>query len=321
MAITRKSYTANLITQGTHKFYSLTLPSDVLAKTCFVTTRYDDPVEGFQRTLDIEKAQQIADYIDEGLGTIPTAIVVSAQSECNFVYNSKNKVVEFNLIPKAFLILDGQHRVYGFSLAKTAVRVPVIIYGELSRKEETRLFIDINTKQRPVPNELLLDIKALAEYENESETFLRTIYDNFKDTAGSALYGKLSASEKVQNKISRVTFNAAIKPVAAIFGGKESKEVYEILNNYLKAIEAGFQKKGIEARITNPFVFRAIISIFPDAARKVKDKYVTYTVDNFHFALTYFFENISVTKVSKKLTGHRELAEHFVECLKKDFTL
>lgn len=317
----RLSFTAVLITQGKHKFYSLTLPSDILAKTCYVTTRYDDPQEGFQRSLDKEKAQQIATYIDKGLGTIPTAIILSAQPDTSFEYSSKNKTIEFNILPKAFLILDGQHRVYGFSLAETSVRAPVIIYSGLSRKEETRLFIDINTKQRPVPNELLLDIKALADYENESETYLRIIYDSFKDSPDSALFGKLTAADKVKNKISRVTFNAAVKPITTIFGNKEAAEVYDILNAYLKAIAIGFKKKNIDDRIVNSYVFRALISIFPDCARKVKDKYSDYTVDNFYFSLNYFFENLSITKINKRHTGHKELSEHFLDCLKKDFTL
>ncbi len=319
--IEKLSYTASLITQGRHKFYSLTLPSEVLARTCFVTTRYDDSMEGFQRTLDKDKAQKIADYIDKEGGTIPTAIILSAQPDSNFEYNSKNKTVDFNDIKKSFLILDGQHRVYGFALCESSVRIPVIIYNGLSRKEETRLFIDINTKQRPVPNELLLDIKALAEYENESESYLRTIYDKFKDEPSSALHGKLSSSEKIKDKITRVTFNAAIKPLTIIFGDKEAYEVYEILNAYLKAIQIGFKNKGIENKIVNPYIFRSIILIFPDVAAKVKDRYNDYTLENFYHSLTYFFENISITKIQKRHQGHKELTDHFLSCLKKDFTL
>ncbi|MEO0332716.1 MAG: DGQHR domain-containing protein, partial [Bacteroidota bacterium] len=170
------SYAAVLISQGKHRFYSLAMPSDTLAQTCFVSTRYDDPAEGFQRSLNKGRAKEIADYIDEGLGTIPTAIILSAQEESDFEYNSSTKTLSFKRVPKAFLILDGQHRVYGFTLANTAVRVPVIIYNGLSRRDETRLFIDINTKQRPVPNELLLDIKSLAEYENDLEAILREVF-------------------------------------------------------------------------------------------------------------------------------------------------
>ena len=208
MTIEKLSYTASLIIQGQHRFYSLSIPSSVLAKTCYVTSRYDDPVEGFQRSLDKEKARQIADYIDKGLGTIPTAIILSAQINANFQYARKNRTVEFDVFNKSFLVLDGQHRVFGFSMAETEIRVPVIIYNGLSRRDETRLFIDINTKQRPVPNELLLDIKALAEYENNDESYQRKIFDLFKDEPTSALFGMLSSASKATDKISRVTFNA-----------------------------------------------------------------------------------------------------------------
>src|SRR5438477_11439156 len=110
-------YSVSLVRQGNHRFYTLTMGSDVLAKTCFVSTRDEDPQEGFQRVLDKERAQQIADYIHAGFGTIPTSIVLSAQPEAELKDIGKGKTIEFRPIPKAFLILDGQHRVYGFSLA------------------------------------------------------------------------------------------------------------------------------------------------------------------------------------------------------------
>lgn len=201
------------------------------------------------------------------------------------------------------------------------MRIPVIIYSGLSRKEETRLFIDINTKQKPVPNELLLDIKSLAEYENESESFLRNIFDAFQENPSSALYGKLSAAIKVKNKISRVTFNSSVKPLAAVFGDKEAEEVFKILNSYLIVIQIGFKNHSIEHMLLNPYVFRAIFSIFPDVAGKVKDRYNEYSIDNFSSILTYFFENINTAKVIKKHQGHKDLTEHFLTSLKRDFTL
>ena len=73
--------TVSLITQGKHKFYSFTMESDILAKVCFVISRDEDPTTGFQRNLDERRAREIADYIDNGLGTIPSSIVLSAQKE------------------------------------------------------------------------------------------------------------------------------------------------------------------------------------------------------------------------------------------------
>ena len=173
------SYTASLITQGRHRFFTLSMPSDVLATTCVVDWRHEDPAKGFQRRLDERRAREIAKYIDSGLGTIPTSIVLSAQPEAQLEYRRKTRTLRFKKIPRAFLILDGQHRVFGFRLATTELRVPVVIYNGLTRAQECNLFIDINTKQRPVPNELLLDIKRMAETEKDEEALLRDVFDMF----------------------------------------------------------------------------------------------------------------------------------------------
>ena len=183
----RLRYSVSLVSQGSYQFYTLTMPSDVLARTCTVSTRKEDPKKGFQRVLDARRAQEIADYIDNGLGSIPNSIVLSAQENAQLKVIGRGKTLEFNDTPGAFLILDGQHRVYGFSISKTPLRVPVVIYNNLTRTQESRLFIDINTKQRAVPSELLLDIKNLADIEGESESTLRQVFDVFHATSGSAL--------------------------------------------------------------------------------------------------------------------------------------
>ena len=123
-------------------------------------------------------------------------IILSAQKEAELKIVGKGKTVEFDDIPKAFLVLDGQHRIYGFSLAESTLRVPVVIYNELSRRDESRLFIDINSKQRGVPNELLLDIKQLADYEDNEEQLMREVFDLFNKDSESAFLNKFSASSR-----------------------------------------------------------------------------------------------------------------------------
>ncbi|TQQ38575.1 DGQHR domain-containing protein, partial [Vibrio cholerae] len=249
-------YTASNVIQNKTKFYSLTMPTDVLSKCCFVSSRDEDPVLGFQRTLDEKRALEIANYIDNEQGTVPSAIILSAQDVAEVEIIGKGRTMEFMPHPKAFLILDGQHRVYGFSKAKSTLRVPVIIYVGLSRKEESRLFIDINSKQKGVPSELLLDIKRMAEYENSTEESLRDIFDLFHTDPNSALIGKLSPASKSKNKISRVTFNSSVTPVAQFFGGRDIDELYSILNCYLKAFNYGFFKENnIEEQLCNSTVF------------------------------------------------------------------
>lgn len=315
--------TVSLIRQGDHRFYSLTMPSNVLAETCFIISRDEDPKVGFQRELDKKRAQEIAAYIDSGLGTVPSAIVLSAQEAAELKYDSKNKGISFKKDPKAFLILDGQHRVYGFSLAKTALRVPVVIYEGLSRRDETRLFIDINSTQKGVPPELLLDIKKLAEYENSTEDFLRQIFDLFMEDSTSMLYGKLSPASKSSGMISRNTFNSAVKSLIKIFGGKEPFEVYSIFNNYLSAFDEGVLRKNkIHEQMFNAIVFKAITYFFPIVAARVKDRFgAIYTVDNFSDFLNEVGNRIKPAKFTKPGNAYIPLLEHLEQSLSVDFTL
>jgi DGQHR domain-containing protein len=283
-------YSVSLVTQGRHRFYTLTMPSDVLVRTCFVSTREEDPKQGFQRLLDRSRAQEIANYIDNGLGTIPNSVVLSAQADAELRVVGRGKTIEFRSDPKAFLILDGQHRVYGFSLAKTALRVPVVIYNGLSRKDESRLFIDINTKQRPVPNELLLDIKRLAEYETTNEQLLGEVFDLFATEPNSPLVGKLSSAARSKGQVSRVTFYSAVKPLLPVFQANDAREIYEVLRCYVDAFVAGLQQLKVEETMSNPTVFRGALLLFIDVGQRVKDKYgATYSVDNFSEALQPMF--------------------------------
>jgi len=324
MTLDRNSYgSVSLVRQGEHTFYSLTLPSELLAETCFVVSRDEDPKEGFQRELDEKRAKEIAAYIDSGLGTIPSSIVLSAQEESEVKYDSKKKSISFLPIRKAFLIIDGQHRVFGFMHAKKAFRVPVVIYDGLSKRDETRLFIDINSKQKGVPPELLLDIKKLAEYENDQEEYLRGVFDTFLEESDSCLYGKLSPSSKSTGKITRTTFNTAIKPLVKIFGEKDVYEIYQILNCFFLAFDEGvLSKHNIHDQMFNATVFKAICGFFPVVAAKVKDRFgAIYTVENFYYFLDKVGDNIKPVKIKATGQAYKPLVKYFEECLKENFQL
>lgn len=317
------SFTASLITQGKYKFYSLTIPSDVLSECCFVIKRDEDPKEGFQRLLNKERAKQIADYIDSGFGSIPTAVILSAQDEAQFEYNSKTKTISFRQTPKSFLILDGQHRVYGFSMSKTQLRVPVIIYSGLNRQEETRLFIDINVTQKAVPNELLLDIRKLADYQNDIETRLGDIYDMFHQNSDSPLLGLMSPSARARNKISRVTFNASVKPLLGLFGDFENDQVYSVISSYIVAVLDCSNKYSLDINVVQPNVFKGLLAAFPLFALRVKDRHEgNYNTDNFIDVLSDVFSRVRKTSLqSAAASGPKAYLKVFEDAMKTKFTL
>ena len=320
----RISYgTVSLVTQGDHKFYTTTIPSEVLARTCVAISREENNIDGFQRALDPKRAQDIADYIDNGLGTVPSSIVLSSQDNAELVYDSKRKSISFNDIPQAFLILDGQHRVFGFALAKKTLRVPVVIYDNLNKREESRLFIDINSKQKGVPSELLLDIKKMAEYENDAEATMRTIFDRFKDDPTTVMYLKLSPSKKVQGKITRTVFNSAIGPLVKFFRSKSEDEIYDILNAYYQAaFDSIFNAKNIGDEFFQPTVFKATSGFFPSVARRAKDRFGgIYSYDHFVEVLSPVSDKFRPEKIKEAKNAYKPLVKHLEECLDSDFHL
>jgi DGQHR domain-containing protein len=318
----RIRYSVSLIQQGRHQFYSLTMPSDVLAETCVVSTRKEDPKKGFQRTLDEKRAREIAKYIDEDLGTIPNSIVLSAQPSAELKIVGRGKTLEFSKVRDAFLILDGQHRVYGFSYAKTSLRVPVIIYNGLSRKDETRLFIDINTKQRPVPPQLLLDIKQLAEVESDTEQMLRDVFDRFHTDRASAMAGYMSPSEVARNKITRVTFNQSVKPHLTLFSERDSEEIYKILNAYISAVSAEINKKTSDPLLSRPAIFRSFMAIFRSVAQRVVDRHgQNYTPSNFQEVIAPVFVNLPLKRLETTGTNWTALKSYLEQRLTSKLAL
>lgn len=318
----RIRYSVSLVKQGRSQFYTLTMPSEVLARTCKVTTRNEDPAAGFQRELDEKRASDIAHYIDNEKGTIPNSVVLSAQKEADLKIVGRGKTVEFNDTPGAFLILDGQHRVFGFSKAQTSLRVPVVIYNGLSRKDETRLFIDINTKQKPVPSQLLLDIKKLADIETDTEQFLRDVFDLFHSKRKSALKNRTSPSGSIKNKINRVTFNQAVKPLLPLFSEREADDVFKILNSFLLAVSAEIEKKTDEYLLARPVIFRAFMGFFRPVAQRLVDRYGSnYTAENFSTVISPVFQNMRVSKLERAGTSSAALRDYLTDRLAAKLTL
>jgi len=164
-------------------------------------------------------------------------------------------------------VLDGQHRLWGYQKCKVRHRVPVAIYSGLSRAEEAKLFININTTQRGVPAALLLDIKHIAEIESHKEEILRGLFDKLKSDSKSPMVGKLSTSKTLKGKISRVTFNRALSGVldSGVLQEAETEDArYRVVVNYLNAFDAELDDKYLLVRSA---YFEAIFDVMDEAVR------------------------------------------------------
>lgn len=265
------NYPCLMMTQNNHRFFLTSIPVSALFDHCFVSSRSEDNIQGFQRQLSAPRAMDIAKYLSKGTGSIPTNIVLSAQPDADLKYNSTNKTIAFERIDKAFLVLDGQHRLWGYDLCRTSynkdLRVPVSIYEKLSRSEEAKLFIDINTKQVGVPAALLLDIQHLAQMENNRDAILRELFDGIRKTPSLKISGLMSPAKSAKGKISRVTFNRAIGQAldSSVLQGLDAKKRLTLLVNYFQAFENNLEDVSL---LTRSAFLEAIFDIFEQAVRQ-----------------------------------------------------
>lgn len=270
--------------------------------------------------LDEDRAQEIANYIDNDKGSIPTAIILSAQENANMKYISRSKTVSFSAEKKSFLIIDGQHRVWGFIKANDSIRVPVVVYEGLTRVEEAQLFVDINSTQREVPEELLLDVKRLLQKETEDEKRCSEIFEKFFSLSESALKGHLVRAERVSGKISRKMFNNAITDILEkALNELDPDTSFHVINNYLKALQQVFSEidKGLQNIITKPVVFQGALAVAVYAVEKAFSKHSKLTYEAFYDILNVLKRNLPKAYVIKTGNSYKKFSERIVDALSK----
>ncbi|WP_316805381.1 DGQHR domain-containing protein [Pedobacter nototheniae] len=265
-------YNALDCTQNNKVFYVAILPNSILEQVCFISRRDEDAEKGFQRTLNESRAKDIAKYLDENKGIIPSALILSAQDTAKFRFDKETGKIAFLTSPSSFMVLDGQHRLYGLLKATKTYDIPVVIFNGLNTASEVNLFIDINTTQKGVPTTLLLDIKNLSGRESKKEEKQRDLFDRLNKE--SVLAGLMSPAKSKVGKITRVSFNQATNELfeSGFFQDKDIDTVYKGVKNYLEAAELVFKRsKSEKAKLTNSTLFRSLFAIFNeiiDAALK-----------------------------------------------------
>ncbi|MBM7078053.1 DGQHR domain-containing protein [Micromonospora humida] len=247
-----------------YTYYVAVIDGQELLKSSFVSRRAEDGERGFNRALAPSRAREISRYLDDERSSIPTNVVLSAQPEANLRFS--RSAIEWDAGEHAFLVLDGQHRLYSMSYTEHDYPLAVAIYSGLTREAEVRLFIDINTKQKGVPPALLLDIKQLAGVETSLEELLRRLFDYVGSAEGSPLYGLLSPASTKPGTVSRVTFNVALKrPMeAGILAQTDNDEDRgKLVVNYLRAADRILRQSGAQtSSLTRATVLQAFFELF-----------------------------------------------------------
>jgi len=161
-------------TLGRHKFYSfLTTPRHLL-KIAFVNhlaLNHPDGRPAYQRMIAPGRIKEIGNFIRKG-GFFPTNLLINFTNKCRFdlLPNKENQdpSIKFGwlYLPnkyKSAWVIDGQHRLYGYSHLDDRhwdQSIAVIAFEEMDTKDEADLFVTINHKQKSVPRSVIVSLQA-----------------------------------------------------------------------------------------------------------------------------------------------------------------
>jgi len=273
----------SISTRADTSFYVSAIPASVLFSVCTVSRADEDPKRGYQRLLGKTRAKAIAQYLNDGK-IIPGAIILSAQAVAAFTFEKKNNSISFDTDPRAFLVIDGQHRLYGGHEADHPVLFPVSILTDLDLEAEAQYFNDINGSQKGVPRTLQLEIEKFTAPKESSAQLRIKLFHELNTRPDSPLANRLSATKSVPGKLTHVPFKAAIEPLIAtpLFERLSFEQKVQLLLNFLKALEDVLvSSTGTSQKLFNAAFFQAVFAAFPGIVQEVLERHQNYRGESF----------------------------------------
>jgi len=177
--LTGKSVPAIKGKLGGRAFYCFATTPRHLLKISFVNHRSLNDPEGaptYQRLVSKSRLRDIGEFIKIG-GYFPTNLLVNFVRQVRFdkVVHDDTSDVQFGhlYLPDRYRstwIIDGQHRLYGFSKIDDKFldqNVIVVAFEMLPKVEEANLFVTINHEQKSVPKHLLDDLEGELKWGSE----------------------------------------------------------------------------------------------------------------------------------------------------------
>ena len=159
---------------GGETFYSFVATPRHLLKIAFINHQalnHPDGRPAYQRMISSSRIKEIGAFVEKG-GFFPTNILVNFSDAPRFdlISNKENSDpnIKFGWITlpskyRSAWVIDGQHRLYGFSHLDDKYldqSLFILAFERMTVQKEADLFITINHKQKSVPKSLLVSLLA-----------------------------------------------------------------------------------------------------------------------------------------------------------------
>jgi len=154
--------------KGKSSLYSFFAPAGLLLGCGYVARLEANNGYAYQRLLSRGRLKEIGRYIDAE-ETFKNSVVVSLPKSASFTKKTSpvaDSTAELGMLkipwdPASIWIIDGQHRIYGFTKASvnaTQRSISVVGVQTNSLLDQGRIFVDINKNQKPVDSNLMWDL-------------------------------------------------------------------------------------------------------------------------------------------------------------------
>ncbi len=153
---------------GSLEYYSFSIEPSKLLKIGYVLHRSKankKMMPTYQRIIKRARLKAVREFLDEG-GFFPNSIIINLVSTRKLRFDDAPTKVSSAIskvgilhLPKRYrsaYIIDGQHRLYGYSdsVFSHSNSIPVVAFINLKREQQVELFMQINENQKAVPKTL-----------------------------------------------------------------------------------------------------------------------------------------------------------------------
>ena len=165
---------------------------------------------------------------EEGLEFTPIKITGAKGMKGN-----KPGILKFNACPGTFHVIDGQHRLFGYTAIEKKIggmreshRIIVTAFQGLTVEEEAEIFLEVNSNAKPIVPSLLMEIEWSSQASTLSNLCNGIIFE-FRGDQKSPLYRIINDAQKnAKNKLAPKNLKSSIISFES-FGGKAIDKWYK----------------------------------------------------------------------------------------------
>ena len=236
----------------------------------YVAVRGRDEVEGaVQRVLNKRRINSIKEFVLENNSFFNMFILNWTDDNCKVEIS--NNAVTIPIVANAAQVIDGQHRLEGLKQAYEIdervgeQEIIILLLQNLTTPEAARIFLNINTEQKPVPSSLVYDL--FGEIKEKDYYIVRAtdIACRLHEESESPLYQliKMPGAAKGIGKIDLSTVVNSLKQYTKEKGVfdeyhlNDFESQFRIIFNFFSVLRDFYDYDGNWLKSINPFLTNA----------------------------------------------------------------